>query len=55
MATDINSANEKYERAARIIKNKKTEKGEMRVDWFLSATFGLRKPRQCSALQPGIF
>jgi len=45
MATDIHSANEKYERAARIIKNKKTEKGEMRVDWFLSATFGLRKPR----------
>lgn len=45
MATDITSANEKYERASRIIKNSKIEKGEMRIDWFLSATFGLRKPR----------
>jgi len=45
MATDINSANEKYERAARIIKRSRTEKTEMRVDWFLSATLGLRKPR----------
>lgn len=45
MATDISSAHEKYERAARIIKKVKKEKAEMRVDWFLSATFGLRKPR----------
>jgi hypothetical protein len=45
MATDFTTANEKYERARRMIKNSKVEKGEMRVDWFLSATFGLRKPR----------
>ena len=45
MAIHITSANEKYERAARIIKRPVREKGEMRVDWFLSATFGLRKPR----------
>ncbi len=45
MATDFITANQKYERASRIIKNSKTEKGEMRIDWFLSATFGLRKPR----------
>lgn len=45
MATDITSANEKYERATRIIKKPIIEKPEMRVDWFFSATFGLRKPR----------
>lgn len=45
MAIHITSANEKYERAARIIKRPVREKGEMRIDWFLSATFGLRKPR----------
>ena len=45
MATHITSANEKYERAARMIKKPVTEKYEMRVDWFFSATFGLRKPR----------
>ncbi|MBV9960696.1 MAG: hypothetical protein JO072_00485 [Parafilimonas sp.] len=45
MATDFTTANEKYERASRMIKKSKIEKGEMRVDWFLSATFGLRKPR----------
>jgi len=45
MATDFTTANEKYQRASRMIKNSKVEKGEMRVDWFLSATFGLRKPR----------
>lgn len=48
MATDITSANQKYERATRIIKNRNgngREKPEMRVDIFLSATFGLRKPR----------
>lgn len=45
MATDISSAHKKYERATRIIKRPITEKHEMRVDWFLSATFGLRKPR----------
>ncbi len=45
MAIHISSANEKYERAARIIKRPSAEKQEMRVDWFFSATFGLRKPR----------
>ncbi|MEP6685124.1 MAG: hypothetical protein ABJA35_17755 [Parafilimonas sp.] len=45
MATDFTTANEKYERASRMIKNSKMEKGEMRIEWFLSATFGLRKPR----------
>jgi len=45
MATDFTTANQKYVRASRIIKNSKAEKGEMRIDWFLSATFGLRKPR----------
>jgi len=45
MATDFTTAHEKYERASRMIKNSKIEKGEMRIDWFLSATFGLRKPR----------
>jgi hypothetical protein len=45
MATDFTTANEKYERASRIIKNSKIEKGEMRIDWFLSATLRLRKPR----------
>jgi hypothetical protein len=45
MVTDFTTANEKYERASRMIKNSKIEKGEMRIDWFLSATFGLRKPR----------
>lgn len=45
MATDFTSANEKYERASRMIKRSKVEKGEMRVDFFLSATLGLRKPR----------
>lgn len=45
MATDFTTANEKYQRASRLIKNSKVEKGEVRVDWFLSATFGLRKPR----------
>lgn len=41
----ITSANQKYERASRLIKNKKLEKGEVRIDWFLSATLRLRKPR----------
>ena len=45
MSTHITSANEKYERATRIIKRQVIEKQEMRVDWFFSATFGLRKPR----------
>ncbi len=45
MATDFTTANEKYERASRMIKNSKIEKGEMRVDFFLSAMLGLRKPR----------
>jgi hypothetical protein len=45
MATDFTTANEKYQRASRMIKNSKIEQGEIRVDWFLSATFGLRKPR----------
>ena len=45
MATDFTTANEKYERASRMIKNSKTVKGEMRVDFFLSAMLGLRKPR----------
>lgn len=45
MATDFTTANEKYQRASRMIKNSRVEKGEMRIDWFLSATFGLRKPR----------
>jgi hypothetical protein len=45
MVTDFTTAKEKYERASRIIKSPKTEKTEMRIDWFLSATFGLRKPR----------
>lgn len=45
MATDFTTAHEKYERASRMIKNSKIEKGEMRIDWFLSATLGLRKPR----------
>lgn len=45
MATDFTTAHEKYERASRMIKKSKIEKGEVRVDWFLSATFGLRKPR----------
>ena len=45
MAIHITSANEKYERAARIIKKPVRERHEMRVDWFFSATFGLRKPR----------
>ncbi len=45
MATHITSANEKYERASRMIKKPVLEKHEMRVDWFFSATFGLRKPR----------
>lgn len=45
MVTDFTTANEKYERATRMIKNSKVEKGEIRVDWFLSATFKLRKPR----------
>jgi Patatin-like phospholipase len=45
MVTHFTTANEKYERASRMIKNPKIEKGEMRIDLFLSATFGLRKPR----------
>jgi len=45
MATDFTTANEKYERASRMIKNSKTEKGEVRVDLFLSALLGLRRPR----------
>lgn len=45
MVTDFTTAHEKYERASRMIKNSKVEKGEIRIDWFLSATFGLRKPR----------
>jgi hypothetical protein len=45
MATDFTTANEKYERASRMIKNSKIEKGEMRIELFLSATLGLRKPR----------
>lgn len=45
MVTDFTTANEKYERASRMIKNSKKEKGEIRVDWFLSATLRLRKPR----------
>jgi hypothetical protein len=45
MVMDFTTANEKYERASRMIKNSKIEKGEMRIDWFLSATMGLRKPR----------
>lgn len=46
MATDIDSANKKYERVVRIRKKKQTEKDEIRIDWFLSALFGLRKPRE---------
>ncbi|MFT4154150.1 patatin-like phospholipase family protein [Parafilimonas sp.] len=45
MATDFTEANEKYERASRMIKRSRVEKGEMRVDFFLSAMLGLRKPR----------
>jgi hypothetical protein len=45
MVVDFTTANEKYERASRMIKNSRIEKGEMRIDWFLSAMLGLRKPR----------
>lgn len=47
LATDISTANEKYERAARIAPKikKAADNQEMRVDVFLSATFRLRKPR----------
>ena len=45
MSTDFTTANEKYERASRMIKNSKTEKGEIRVELFLSAMLGLRRPR----------
>lgn len=47
LATDITTANLKYERASRISRNRngKGEKQEMRVDIFLSATLRLRKPR----------
>ncbi len=44
MATIIDSANKNYERAIRK-KRLPLEKPEIRVDWFLSALFGIRKPR----------
>jgi hypothetical protein len=46
MATDFTTANQKYERASRMIKNSKIEKGEMRIDWFLSATFGIAQSQE---------
>lgn len=42
--TVIDKANEAYEEAIRR-KPFTRHKGEIRVDWFLSAKFGLRKPR----------
>ncbi len=44
MEPHITSANKKYERS---VKRKPLENGksEVRIDWFLSATLGLRKPR----------
>ena len=49
----IISANKKYER---IIRRKQlpAQKADIRVDWFLSAQLGLRKPRDVQTLQPGI-
>ncbi len=45
METDITTANQKYERAARLLKNPKRGSGDLRIDWFLSATLHLRQPR----------
>ncbi len=45
MSTDINSAHEKYQRSSRMRKKIKPEKSEVRIDWFFSSNFGLRKPR----------
>ena len=44
MATDINQANTQYELAPLLTPHQR-ERGEIRVDWFLSATMKLRKPR----------
>ncbi|MGI8950140.1 MAG: patatin-like phospholipase family protein [Chitinophagaceae bacterium] len=44
MGTVIDSANKKYERAIKR-KHLPIEKTEVRIDWFLSALFGIRKPR----------
>ena len=44
MGTSISSANKKYEASVRR-KKLPAERGDLRVDWFLSAKFGLRKPR----------
>lgn len=45
MATDINSANEKYERASRLIRKVERDKDEVRVDLFFDSVLRLRKPR----------
>ncbi len=45
MATDINSANQVYERAKRIIKNTEPDKDEVRIDLFLNASLQIKKPR----------
>jgi hypothetical protein len=45
MKAIITSANRKYERSIKSRRRIAGDKTEIRVDWFLSASFGLRKPR----------
>jgi hypothetical protein len=44
MATDLNTANLQYALAP-TLSPRERERGDMRVDWFFSATLKLRKPR----------
>jgi hypothetical protein len=41
----IDLANKKYEQSARRKKKRSFSNDDIRIDWFLSALFGLRKPR----------
>ncbi len=51
MATIIHHANEHYERAPELSPQYR-QRGDLRVDWFLSATLNLRKPRDVRHYSP---
>lgn len=45
MGPDIDTAHKRYERAIRRKKHYATPNNEIKVEWFITTTFGLRKPR----------
>jgi len=56
MATDIESANKKYERTAMRKKLRRNgEKPEVRIDWFFKCNLWPSPATQCEALQRQVF